>query len=373
MARGDFAQLGRADPYLRGVGFLIWAFVGLTHLSSLSPEAPRAWLLPWGVYGAALVAEGFHQRMPGWLARALLAVQSLAVAAMPSLGFQGLEGLLLAVVVAQFPVVFTLRHSLMLALAQLPLLLVIVWPFQAPRFIFEILGAHSAFCVFALFGYRIQQRERTARLSLADAYAELVSTRALLVENSRQAERLRISRELHDSLGHHLVALGIQLQLAEKGGGPEAVTRARQISKDALAEVRNVVSQMHARQALDFQAALTALASRIPKPLIHLGLDEALNLPDAERAHAVFRCVQEAITNCVKHAEAGNVWVTARNVEGGVEIRVRDDGRGTKRLEQGNGLTGIRERVEGLGGTARFSSADGFEVQLKVPAARMPA
>ncbi len=207
----DYAQLGRAEPGLRAVGFLIWAFVGITHLSSLPPDGPRGWLIPWVIYGVAVVAAGFHARLPLWLARALLAVQTLSVAAMPPLGFRGLEGLLLAVVVAQLPVVFTLRHSVMLWLAQLPLLLVIVWPFQAPRFILEILGAHSAFCAFALFGYRVQQRERTARLALAGAYAELVSTRALLVETSRQGERLRISRELHDSLGHHLVALGIQL------------------------------------------------------------------------------------------------------------------------------------------------------------------
>ena len=108
-------------------------------------------------------------------------MQTAAVAPMPSLGFRGLEGLLLAIVVVQLPVVFTLRQSALLGLAQLPLLLAIVYLFQQARFIVEILGAHSGFCIFGLFGYRIQERERKARTALSAAYAELVSTRALVV------------------------------------------------------------------------------------------------------------------------------------------------------------------------------------------------
>jgi signal transduction histidine kinase len=373
--REDFAQLGRADPWLRGVGGLIWAFVGAVKFASLTPADSRAWLVPWAVYGLALLGAAFHARLPLWAARGLLGVQSLSVAAMPSLGFQGLEGLLLAIVVAQLPVVFTLRHAQLLFLAQLPVLLVIVFPFNAPRYIFEILGAHSAFCVFALLGYRIQQRERKARTSLSEAYAELVSTRALLVENSRQGERLRISRELHDSLGHHLVALGIQLQLAEKLASEAAVgpvNAAQGISREALAEVRRVVTVMQTPEQIDFGASLKLLASRIPNPHIHIDLNAELVLPDPERTHALFRCVQEAITNSVKHAEARNIWVTVRSGGEGVEIRVRDDGRGARNLLEGNGLSGIRHRVAHLGGVANFTSAEGrgFELHLTAPIGR---
>ncbi len=110
MGRETYAQLGRADTWLRGVGFLIWAFVGITKLLSMGPADQRAWIIPWVVYGAAYVGAGFHARLPLWLARGLLAVQSGAVVLMPTLGFHGLEGLLLAIVVAQLPVVFTLRQ-----------------------------------------------------------------------------------------------------------------------------------------------------------------------------------------------------------------------------------------------------------------------
>ena len=77
--REDYADLGRADAWLRLVGFLIWAFVGLTHLSTRGPGDQMAWLVPWAVYGTAFIGAAFHARLPLWLARVLVAVQSGAV------------------------------------------------------------------------------------------------------------------------------------------------------------------------------------------------------------------------------------------------------------------------------------------------------
>lgn len=373
--REQFAQLGRAEPFLRVIGGAIWLFVGVVRLQTQDPAEPAWWLWAWGGYGAAYAGAALHRFLPLWLARALIGVQSAAVALMPTLGFHALEGLLMAIVVVELPVVFPLKRSAQLAAAQVGLLLVVVYPHNALRYVFEITGAHSAFASFALLVYWLQQREREAKASLSDAYAELLATRALVVESSRTGERLRIARELHDSLGHHLVALGIQLQLAEKQSAAPAqasVARAQGIAKEALAEVRRVVSSMQVPEQLDFAAALTALASRIPSPVIHLDLAQDLAFPDPERAHALYRCVQEAITNSVKHAEAKNIWVSVHGAGADVEIRVRDDGKGAKKLTPGNGLTGIRERAEGLGGAAVFQSEPGrgFELQLKAPRAR---
>ena len=267
--------------------------------------------------------------------------------------------------------------SVQLTALQAALLLIVVWEHNSMRYRFEIVGAHSSFAAFALLAYQLLFRERRLRTSLSDAHAELLSTRALLADSSRQGERLRIARELHDNTGHHLVALGIQLQLAEKqatGPALATITGAKGIAKDALAEVRRVVSAMQAPEQIDFAAALRAIASRIPTPAIHLDLPNDLTFPDHQRAHALFRCVQEAITNAVKHAEAKNVWVSVRPSNADVEIRVRDDGKGTKKPNEGNGLTGIRERAEGLGGTVVFASepGKGFELQLKAPR-EMPA
>ena len=374
-ALDEFAQLGRIHLWLRIVGFLLWAFLGLSRLWQLDWEhvSSLPWIPLWLLYGAAYVVHAQYRKLPLWSARGLLAVQAVSVFLMPRLGYQSFEGMMLAIVVIEATLVFSLRTAALWWAGQLLPLLWSVYPLQAPVHLIEILGAYSAFSLFVLLTYWAQLRERSARAQLVAANAELLSTRALLVENSRQGERLRISRELHDSLGHHLTALTIQLQLANRlppEAAGEAVNRAQGISREALADVRRVVTQMQA--PLQIGAALTALASRIVKPAIHLELNEELVLEDPECAHALFRCVQEAITNSVKHADAKNLWVMIRAGDESVEVRVRDDGKGTGKMAEGNGLNGIRGRIEQLGGSAKFQSqaGRGFELHLVAPLKR---
>ena len=83
----------------------------------------------------------------------------------------------------------------------------------------------------------------------------------------------------------------------------------------------------------------------------------------------ILRCAQEVITNTVKHAEAENLWLTIRENEDGLAISARDDGRGTDRLEEGNGLLGMGERLRQLGGQLSVKSAmgEGFRLTAWLP------
>jgi signal transduction histidine kinase len=289
---------------------------------------------------------------------------------MPRLGLVGFEGLLLSLVVVQVPLALTLRAAIAWALLQLPLAVIDVWSLNTTRALFEISGAYSTFCAFALLVYWLRIQERKARAALAQSNASLLATRAMLVEGSRQSERLRISRELHDSLGHHLTALGLQLDIAQRQlPTNDALGRARGIARESLGEVRKVVSTMQHEQGVDLVPALKALASGIPTPRITIQAPETLALADSESSHALFRCVQEAITNSLKHASAKNVWVEIDRKSDGVQISVRDDGAGVEKLSRGNGLEGMNARLKQLGGTARFDSVpgQGFAVHLQLP------
>src|SRR5204863_1503702 len=98
----------------------------------------------------------------------------------------------------------------------------------------------------------------------ARANAELHATRALLVEDSRVAERLRISRDLHDTLGHHLTALSLQLEVASRlasGPAAERVTEAHAITRLLLGDVRDVVSRLRESSHFDVAAAIRTLAA----------------------------------------------------------------------------------------------------------------
>jgi len=345
---------------------VVWAFIGLTRFDG----SPKLWLVPWALYMTGMLLGAARSRLPHVVNVALLALQTASVLAMPVTGLVGFEGMFLSFVVVQLPTVISLRASIVWAALHVPLLLPFVWPHNNARQLIEICGASTGFATFALLVHYVRLREQRARAELAQSNASLLATRAMLVEGSRQTERLRISRELHDSIGHHLTALNLQLDLAvRQAAGPaaEALARAKSISQQSLAEVRKVVSEMQAEGGVDVLPALRALASGVPAPKIHIEAPETLAIAGGATSHTVFRCVQEAITNSVKHASAQNVWVTLAANGPKLEVTVRDDGAGAPGFTKGRGLEGMTARVAELGGTARFETANGFTVRLEVP------
>jgi signal transduction histidine kinase len=227
---------------------------------------------------------------------------------------------------------------------------------------------------FAVLAAHLMRREAESRAELARANRELLATRELVVQGSRAAERLRIARELHDAIGHHLSALSINLEVAGLGldrGGPDArgpLDKAQNLTRSMLSEVRNVVGQLRREEATDLAAALKSIAAAIPSPAIHLTLPDALPPVDAERAQAILRCAQECVTNAIRHASARNLWIELDATGGGLGLRVRDDGRGAPNLAEGSGLAGMRERLTALRGRLRVAPGPpGFEAHVWLP------
>ena len=131
---------------------------------------------------------------------------------------------------------------------------------------------------------------------------------------SRVNERTRISRELHDLLGHHLTALSLNLEVAghlSEGRVQEHVQQAHTLAELLLTDVREAVSQLREGGAIDLAAALRPLAENVPRWTIHMDIEDPLTLDDPERAHVLLRCTQEIITNAVRHAGARNLWIDA--------------------------------------------------------------
>jgi signal transduction histidine kinase len=228
----------------------------------------------------------------------------------------------------------------------------------------------SAWNCFAFFAGRVIVAERTRRQELSFLNGELRSTRDLLEQSSRLNERLRIARDLHDTLGHHLTALAVNLELASKLPLDESraiVARSHLVSKLLLNDVRETVAALRQDRTIDVSAALKLLADGVPALHVHLDLPEACLLDDAEKAHALLRCAQEGLTNSLRHSGARNVWIKLD--QDGLEFTLRDDGRGVQQLIPGNGLHGMRERVEALGGTLRWfsGSGQGFRIFVSLP------
>ncbi len=197
----------------------------------------------------------------------------------------------------------------------------------------------------------------------AEGMWRLSQARALELENERLAERLRISRELHDRLGHHLTALRLNLEIADRR--PDALAAARDLGRGLLAELRGAVEELRDPDRLDLGKALRALAEELPAPHVHVSAPESLPLRDPRCALTVLRCAQEALTNAARHGRAQNLWLALSHRDGVIELEARDDGRGAREVQPGNGLRGMRERLEGAGGTLAIETAEGRGFQLR--------
>jgi signal transduction histidine kinase len=215
-------------------------------------------------------------------------------------------------------------------------------------------------------------RQHIARDALRKVNSELRATQALLADNTRIAERVRIARELHDLVGHHLTALTLNLEVATHlvdGKALEHVQQAHSLAKLLLADVREVVNDMRVDDKVDLAAALRTLISGVPEPAIHLDLPTELSMTDPRRAQVLLRCAQEMITNSVRHARAQNLWLSLVQNVNGVALTARDDGQGVNEVEAGNGLKGMAERLRLLGGELKIetSPGDGFLLQAWIP------
>jgi signal transduction histidine kinase len=231
----------------------------------------------------------------------------------------------------------------------------------------------GVFHVFALLSALETRAARQAHERIAELNRELVAARHLLEEASRASERERIARDLHDLLGHHLTALSIDLQVAtHQATGParETVQRCHALSRLLLSDVRESVSRIREDEGIDLRAALEGMAQSTPGLTVHLDLPDALDVEDVTTARTLLRCVQEALTNSLRHANAAHAWIRLRECGGALHLALHDDGRVPERVEPGNGLRGMRERVEDLNGEMRIGrhrQALALEVTLPAP------
>jgi len=234
--------------------------------------------------------------------------------------------------------------------------------------------AYFAFQLFGAISVHMAHAEAVAREELARTNAELRMTTVLLDMNSRTSERLRIARDLHDVLGHHLTALSLNLEVAShlaEGDARESIEKSKAITKLLLSDVRDTVSSLREDEPVDLRGALASLRDSIASPALHLDVADDVAVADSVVAQAALRAVQEIVTNSVRHSGARNLWLRLRTNDRMLDIDARDDGGGTDELRIGNGLRGMRERVEQVRGSVDVSSSRGagFSVHVRLPLA----
>jgi signal transduction histidine kinase len=204
--------------------------------------------------------------------------------------------------------------------------------------------------------------------TLAARNEELERLRRVEAERAVAVERTRIARELHDDVAHHLTALVVRAQAAERIAGSrpevavESVSWIAETARAALTSMRRTVTvlrdgdgpaMLSPNPSLGDLAAIVARVEQAGLD-VRIQVDEALPPLEPQVRHAVVRVVQESLTNVLRHARAGVAVVAVQPLEHGIAVTVEDDGAGpdpeTVRPGGGHGLLGMRERAASCGG-----------------------
>lgn len=230
---------------------------------------------------------------------------------------------------------------------------------------------------------QIKEREKLARVNkeLEEAYKNLIDASTASEQLSVEKERIRMAREIHDTLAHTLTTLIVQLEVCKKlssvdaGRLAEELEKAQELTRSGLNDVKRTIKSLRP-QALEgksfFESVLDLINNTMNNTEVHIILNN--NLPQEIKLPTslditIFRVIQESITNSIRHGHSREIQINMDLIAGMIVIDIRDDGAGCARIKRGFGLSGIQERIEASGGSADFSSTpgNGFETRVSIP------
>jgi two-component system sensor histidine kinase DesK len=186
---------------------------------------------------------------------------------------------------------------------------------------------------------------------------------------AKVAERERIARDLHDVLGHTLSVIILKSELAQKlidldpARAKAELREVEETSREALAEVRNTIRGYRVN---NIETELSRAKAALQTAGVEVNTQySALKLNPAHES-VLALVVREAVTNVVRHAGARKCALRLASVNGDCLLEISDDGRGGEAVE-GNGIRGMRERIEALGGTLERDSSHGTKLTIRIP------
>lgn len=385
-----FARLNHSR-LLRYAGLFTWAVIAMPLLLlSLMPVEPGAsvagdagfsgvgWLA-WVAYGAfglsyGWLTRGLGGRRVGMLDYALLVVLTGSAVAISYYSASGLGSILLMVAASVLPWLLPLPVGVAWLVMSEFLVVPVYIRWLDMSWVEALMQSllYAGFSGFVFVTSLVARQQAQARDEQRRLNSELRATRALLADSARINERTRISRELHDLLGHHLTALSLNLEVAghlTQGKAREHISQSNTLAKLLLSDVREAVSQLRDDDAIDMAATLKPLAENVAGLEIVMEMPKPFLLDDPERAHILLRCTQEIITNAVRHAQAQKLQLRYWVDQDVLCLHARDDGRGADKVVAGNGLRGMRERLDAFGGKLEIDAGPGrgFALDIRLP------
>lgn len=213
---------------------------------------------------------------------------------------------------------------------------------------------------------------------LENANIQLQEYSTITEKMGETRERNRLAREIHDTLGHTLTGISAALDACittvEKSPGEtkrqlEVISN---VTREGIMEVRRSVRQLRpdALERLTLEHAITKMITdlnSVTNTKIFFDSGKVKLKFAADEEDAIYRVIQESITNAMRHGKASKVWVRIREAGGEIVLTIKDNGAGCKKIEKGFGTRHIEERIDLLNGKVELDGTDGFTVTVKIP------
>ena len=230
---------------------------------------------------------------------------------------------------------------------------------------------------FTTFGFAVSAcvvTKSITKYSFIDIQRELDITNERLV---LERERNRIAQQVHDTVGHTLTMIQSYMKLAdvsaakeEYGEVSEYLKEARALTSNGIKELRESINML--RQEASYELVtqgVMQLANQVKEIHVDVTIKGEDNLSYSHLSKPIYDTVRESITNTLKYAEASKMDIILRFQGDFIELMIGDDGKGCSEIIENNGIRGIRERIETINGTVRFSTSEGegFFTRIKLP------
>ncbi|MFD9331376.1 sensor histidine kinase [Streptomyces sp. NPDC060065] len=372
-----FVPVRWVAPLLYGVVLVGGLYYAVADLGD--GPGPTAWWRTAGfvaVLGALFALEAMGGRRPAARLPLLLARCAL-IGAVVVLDASGLSQVLF--VLLPFTAYFAFGRTTALALGALCLAgLLTVYVLTAPGWYRDL--EHVSDLLMLTVGLVLALSMAAVAVGEQRARREVEEYAARVAELSAATERNRLARDIHDSLGHHLTAMSVQLEMAsdfralDPDAAQRALNEARRSVRLALGDVRQSVRALRdeaARPSLSVElAGLAEDSATPPRVTVEVSGDE--NAYGAAELTALYRAAQEGVTNARRHARASRVTVVVCLEREAARMVVTDDGLGfaPEAAAGGFGLVGMRERVQLVAGSVDIESGPGAGTRLTVTVPR---
>lgn len=230
---------------------------------------------------------------------------------------------------------------------------------------------------------QVQEKKKLAHINaeLEQAYKKLIENSAVAQKLSVEQERTRMAREIHDTLAHTLTTLIVQLEACKKLASmdpsrlPVELEKAQELSRSGFNDIKHTIKALRppAMEEKSFFASITSIINETMENtkvniILNNFLTEDTKLSSQVEV-AMFRIIQESITNSIRHGEASEIEIAINMDDNMLQLCIVDNGIGCSNIKKGYGMQGIRERIESLNGSVAFLSSQGkgFKTMVSIP------